>query len=223
MLKKGKEALEARAKNREETVYFNFEKSGRAYFFHLFFGVESLKYLLSPMLCGVLFLWGKLVGVDGGEIYFWFLLFFVCATSFCWFCQILYGVWKWKYEKNVVVTDEGIWIMVFSHLWWNNSYDGKKHFLNASWSLYEWEELEKLAVFTDRIARLFKLKNFKITRWDGTQKIYYLKGKDVVSLIELSDTLMKKRKAKKKDDEKSNMKLDFFERVAQYFEKEIEE
>ena len=222
MFGSGKKALDARSKNRDEIVHFSFEKSNKAYFFHLFFGVQSLKYLLFPLICGILFLFGKLINIDDGEIYYLFLLFFLCATGFCWICQILYGVWKWKYEKNVVVTNEGIWIMVFSNLWWNPGWDGKKHFLNASWSLYEWEEVEKLIVFTNRTARLFKLKNFKIKRWDGIQEVFYLKDYDVAGLIELSDNLIK-NKQKKNNDKDYKRKPDFTERVAQFFEKEIEE
>ena len=221
----GKKALEARSKNRDENIYFHFKKSKKAYIFHLFFGVQSLKYLLFPLICGLLFLYGILIdiNIDEDKIYYFGLLFFIGLAAFFWICQTLYGIWKWKYEKNIVVTNEGIWIMVFSELWWNNSWDGKKHFLNASWSLYDWEEIEKLTVFTNRTARLFKLKNFKIKRWDGTQEVFYLKEDDINSLIELSNRLIKNRQKKANANNKFNKRLDFFERVVQFFEKEIEE
>ena len=73
-----------------------------------------------------------------------------------------------------------------SRFWWAINWNGKKTFLGPHWNIYSWDELDNLEVFTDRIARMLKLKNIKLHRWDGSVKLYYFYAHEVDSMINYS-------------------------------------
>ena len=102
----------------------------------------------------------------------------------------------WKYKKYIVVTNQGIWLSHYGYYYDGFIFDGKPRKSGLCWSIYAREELNSVQMFTDRIARGLKLKNFKIDRWDGIEKVYYLKKDDVEKVVLCSKKYIKKKKRK---------------------------
>lgn len=226
MLNKNIDFLEARNRNKadgDEVVFRHFIKSKKGYFIDLFFGVSALKYFSIILFAGLFFLFYYFLLRKDGKIDLEFLgfdLFFVGVGVLCYAIHLIIGIWQWKFVKHVVVTNEGIWVAFHSSFWWSVAYDGRKHFLSPYWSVYDWCELKELTLFSDRISRTFKLKNFRMHRWDGVQEVKFLAESDVDSLVQFARSNMKPKKKKKENVSKQH---DFFEKVGKFVSGERDE
>ena len=203
MINKKVDFMEARNQlataNGEEIIFKHFIKSKRGYMLNLFFGETAIKFLTLALINALFFLFSFLIRSDK-TVFLIFIYSFWGFLAFCWLVHFFIGVWFWKYSKNVIVTSEGIWIMFYNTGWFGRAFDGKKHFFSPCWSLYDWSELKNISEFSDRISRMNKLKCFKMHRWDGIEKVYYLREDDFNSLLSFAKENMRYRKKKKQDE-----------------------
>ena len=125
--------------------------------------------------------------------------------AFAVFAYIVYvciQLWFWKYSKNVIVTNQGIWIMGYSTLWWSKNYQGKKKMFSAYWSLYAWDEVSGVFAEQGPVSKICGLKDFVMDRWDGEETVRFLTCEEVEEIIELSIKHINPKKRKEKRDPK---------------------
>ena len=146
---------------------------------------------------------------------------FAAITGFFWLCMIFKGLWYWKYNKHVFVTDEGIWVTGCSTFWWRGARDfmGKRKLLAAYWSLYSWTELKSVGAAAERgksasrisdffdgfdnaVVKLTKLPSVFMKRWDGVERIDFLSSSDAQALIDCAKS--QKRAKRKKPESKES-------------------
>ena len=208
MFQKEKPWLEVRKQNNDslnEVVLGHYIKSKKAYFLNAFFGMFFLKTLVWYAFCGLLLLFNFFAFKTDVSERMEFVYFCIGAIAFmfaCWLIYVIIQIWFWKYSKHVIVTNQGIWIMLHSTGWWREAWNGKKYMFSAHWSFYDWKELS--GVFEDqcRISKICKKKDFVMDRWDGEQEVRYLKPNEVEEIIEFSKQYINPRKRKKKRDPK---------------------
>ena len=185
-----------------EVVYKHYTKRARGYFFETYFGITFLKSaIMAVMFIMLYFLGHKTVSEE--ELAFKILYYtFMVLPGATYIIDVSIKLWFWKYSRNVIVTNQGIWIMWFSTFWWSKNFKGKKRLFSASWSLYAWEELS--GVFEEQcvISKICKLKDFVMDRWDGEETVRFLKSQDVEEIREFSIKHISPRKLKKERDPK---------------------
>lgn len=208
MAKKEKAFLRARNRynnKEEEVIYKHYYKSAKGYFFNTFFGKTALCCLAFTALSGLFFL---LDFDDEDGVWVSYISYlFVGVGGLAYLINAVINLWFWKYSRNVVVTNQGIWIMIYSTGWWSRSWSGKKHFCSAYWSFYEWSELKGVFPFESGISKFFKLKNFAMDRWDGEAEVFYLKPNDVAEIEEYAKRHIDPKKRKKTRDKKRKFSL----------------
>ena len=177
--------LQTRIRNCEkyegcEQVYRHYIKSKRGYFLNAFFGKNFWKYMLFTGLAAIMFLTARFgFHRDDMKEFFYAMYFFMGLGVFMWLVDLTIKLWFWKYTKHVIVSDKGVWIMIFSTFWWSKAYDGKKHFFSPSWSFYSWSELAGVFSEVSRVSKICKLSDFVMCRWDGEQAVRYLEPDEV--------------------------------------------
>lgn len=222
--------LRNRKGQENETYCKHYIKSKGVYLRSVFFGFyQSAIFIVAAILTAVLLL-VELPDEDGIFNFVLILLLAVFAISYLFI--IFKGLWYWKYTRHVFVTDEGIWFMSCSALWWKGAPDftGKRRFLAPSWSLYSWSELKSVSKdvidknrSSVRLANFFEdwdefvIKSSKhspiyLKRWDGVEIINCLKNDDVDEILAYSKERMRairaaKRKNKKAKDAEDNYDL----------------
>ena len=183
-IKENKPWLQARIRNCEiyeggEHVCRHYIKSKRGYFLNAFFGKNFWKYMLFTGLAAIMYLVARFAfRRDDMDEFYYAMYFFMGLGVFVWFVDLSIKLWFWKYSKHVIVSDKGIWIMIF-RTGWCRDYDGKKRFFSPSWSFYSWSE--RSGVFPERsgVSKICKLSDFVMSRWDGEQSVRYLEPGDV--------------------------------------------
>ena len=215
------EPLCLRLRNRttrdEETYCKHYTKKFRGYVRHLFINYQMVGLVIMMIFVGTLIgltrMWED---EDKWGLYIAGTLFAVAV--FFWIYFAIKGLWFWKYSKNVVITNEGIWIMWYSTFWWSEDFTGKKRFLSPSWSFYSWDEIKitdddkvrprspvKLANFFDdfdyAVIKSSHLKSLFVTRWDGMQEIDFLDEADANEILAYAREQQKRKKRKKKNTE----------------------
>lgn len=202
----------------EETYCKRYIKKFRGYLRHVFVNYQSAGLVLMLLFMGLLVLADNKLWSDEDRTFSYFAFGIGGITLFFWIYERIKALWFWKYAKNVVVTNEGIWIMWYSTFWWSKDFTGKKRFLSPSWSLYSWSEIKitaddkvrprspvKLANFFDdfdyAVIKSSKLTTLFLTRWDGMQQIDFLDETDANEILAYAKEQEKRRKRKKKDTE----------------------
>ncbi len=204
MAKKEKAYLQARKHfddMEDEVIYMHCIKRARAYFFSALFGKNALMGMLFVVVGGLfylcdLYVWGN------DEDFNWAPYMFFGIGALIYLVNFSVKLWFWKYNKNVVVTNQGIWIMLSSTGWWGTDWKGKKHFISAYWTIYDWSELSGLYSKECAVSKLFRLKDFTMERWDGDKEVLYLKPEDVKQIEALAQEHIKPKKRKKSDSSK---------------------
>ena len=202
----------------EETYCKHYTKKFRGYVRRLFLNYKSIGLIvmmifIASLLLAVRYVWKD---EDSFGLYIGYGLFAIAL--FFWIYEIIKGLWFWKYAKHVVVTNEGVWIMVYSTFWWNEDFTGKKRFLSPAWSRYDWGEIKitdddkARPKTTDKIGKFFndfdyavikssKLKSLFMTRFDGIEEIDFLEEADANEILAYAKEQRKRKKRKKKDTE----------------------
>ena len=93
--------LEARNRhnNKEEEIVFGeYKRSGLGYFINLLVGVGSLKYLLFPLIIGLMYVFKYFVMhmPFAGDEWDIFMMCFLGLTTFCWLCRFVVGLVEWR-------------------------------------------------------------------------------------------------------------------------------
>lgn len=216
-----KEELCLRLRNRttrdEETYCKLYTKKFSGYIRHIFINYQTVGLVIMTAFMALL-LWFTKAWEDEDKLGFYIGATLLGLSVFFWLGKIIIGLWFWKYSKNVVVTNEGIWVMWFSTFWWSKDFTGKKRFLSPSWSLYGWEEIKitaddkvrprspvKLANFFDdfdyAVIKSSHLTSLFLTRWDGMQQIDFLNDIDAQEILSYAKEQHRRKKRKKKDME----------------------
>lgn len=197
----------------ETEVFGNFKKSGNAYFTNAFFGKFFLRCLIFTAFGGLLLLSSYLFfrNKDDIEEFYIVLGAMTALGPFCWLTNAIIDIWKWKYTKHVIVTNEGVWIAYCGHPFWGGkSFDGKRHFFSVKWSLYSWDELGGLFIEESRISRLYNLKDLVMDRWDGEEIVRYLNARDAEMITEYG---LEKLSPKKRNKKRRETKRSWWERL----------
>ncbi|MDE7079825.1 MAG: hypothetical protein K2O95_06910 [Clostridia bacterium] len=184
-----------------EEIYKCYTKNAKGYFLDTFLGLMFWKCALMAAICGIFCLVAYFIKADH-DLYNYFIYFFFALIALIYLIDVLIKLWFWKYSKHVIVTNQGIWIMVFSTFWWSKNHKGKKKMFSAHWSFYDWGELKGVFVDENWISKICKLKNFAMDRWDGEEVVRFLKSEEVDEIIELSIKHINPRKRKKERDPK---------------------
>lgn len=203
MEKKEKPFLKARNRynnKEEEVVYKHCYKRARGYFLDAFFGKNAIKYLIFAAFCGLLFLFDFEKFDVVLLAYLPYVLLGIAVLAYV--IGILIKLWFWKYSKNVIVTNQGIWIMIYSPFWKGKSWSGKKHFCSARWSFYDWGELHAVFPFESGISKICHLKDFAMERGDGEEEVFYLNPEDVAAIEEYAKQHINPKSRKKKREAK---------------------
>ena len=216
-----KEELCLQLRNRttrdEETYCKHYTKKFSGYIRHLFVNYQSVG-LVIMMIFMSLFIYFTRVWEDEDKLGLYISATLLGLSIFFWLGKIIIGLWFWKYSKNVVITNEGIWIMWYSTFWWSADFTGNKRFLSPSWSLYGWGEIKITADDKVRPRSPVKLANFFedfdytviksshlttlfITRWDGMQQIDFLDDYDANEILAYAREQHRRKRRKKKDME----------------------
>ena len=185
-----------------EEIYKCYTKSAKGYFLNTFIGWFFIKCVILELMCVFLYLFAHfLIKVEHKELLY-FIYAFMGMGVFFYIGYVCIQLWFWKYSKNVVVTNHGIWIMWFSTGWWSKNYKGKKKMFSPSWSFYAWEELS--GVFEEKcpMSKICGLKDFVMDRWDGEETVRFLTSAEVDEIIELSKKHISPKKRKEKRDPK---------------------
>ena len=185
-----------------EVIYKHYTKSAKGYFLDTFFGSMFWKFMLFELVGVLLYLSEHYISHGEFKEFIYFDYVFMGLGAFFYIAHLCIKLWFWKYSKNVIVTNQGIWIMWFSTFWWSKNFKGKKRMFSASWSLYAWEELSGVFEEECKISKITKLKDFVIDRWDGEETVRFLNSADVDEIIELSIKHINPRKRKKQRDPK---------------------
>ncbi len=189
----------------DDSILHHYIKNKKGYFINAFFGVHFFKFLLlsfvSLFLFFITYLFKKNQNFDRSYFYNFSLVFMTIAITY-WIIGIIENLWFWKYSKHVVITEQGIYVMLHNSFWWGKRYDGKKHFWNAHWSMYAWQELNGVFEFKSRISKLSKLMDFEMDRWDGKLEVHYLKPEEVENIVKYSKLKISPHRRKKKRDKK---------------------
>ena len=209
--------LRNRTARDQETYCKHYTKKFSGYIRHIFVNYQTVG-LVIMMIFVALLMWFTKIWEDEDKFGFYIAATLFGLAVFFWFGKIIIGLWLWKYSKNVVVTNEGIWIMWFSTFWWSADFTGKKRFLSPSWSFYSWGEIKitddakarprspvKLANFFDdfdyAVIKSSHLTSLFMTRWDGMQEIDFLDDVDAQEILSYAKEQHKRKKRKKKDME----------------------
>lgn len=217
----GKEPLCLQLRNQttrdEETYCKVYRKKFRGYIRHIFLNYQTVGLVVLMVLIGLLIVSGNKVRQNESALsYIGFGLLGVAV--FFYIYKIAKGLWFWKYAKYIVITNEGIWIMVCGALWKRKDFAGKKRFLSPHWSLYSWNSTKittdekarprspvKLAnIFDDfdyAIIKSAHLKSLFLTRWDGMEEIDFLEETDADEIVEYAREQRRIKRNKKKADE----------------------
>lgn len=218
---KDKEALCLQLRNRttrqEETYCKIYTKKFRGYIRSLFLNYQMVGVFIMMVLDSLLLYFTKAwQDEDKMGFYIGATIFAICFIW--WIYSAIKGLWFWKYAKYVVVTNEGIWIMVYSVFWWSKDFTGKKRFLSPDWSVYGWGEIKITDDDKNKSDNLLKTMNFFekfdyavvksthlstlfITRFDGMQEIDFLEKTDADEILAFAREQHKRKKRKKKDME----------------------
>ena len=132
----------------EETYCRHYIKKRGAYLKYLFFHFQSTSlFLMSAIVIAA----AVFLPSDGDELFRIIPIAMASITSVSYLFIIFKGLWYYKYDRHVFVTDEGIWVMSCSVMWWRGAPDfmGKRRFLAPSWSLYSWSELKSVGLTHD--------------------------------------------------------------------------
>lgn len=199
----------------DETYCRHYIKSKRGYMFFLFFKFQTVSIFIMWLIMSVV---SWKLSLSREDEFFKLIPYALAAIfGFAWIFMIFKGLWYWKYDRHVFVTNEGIWIMTCSAFWWRGAPDftGKRRFLAPSWSLYSWSELKKISAnrtdaprsvskianffkdFDNFIIRSTKLTTIYLTRWDGVEQVNFLKNADAEELLEYAKTQKRQRRKKK--------------------------
>lgn len=199
----------------DETYCQHYIKNKSGYLRYLFFRFQSTSVFIMWLIMSVVSWRISLSPEDG---LFKLIPYTLAAIfGFAWIFMIFKGLWYWKYDRHVFVTNEGIWIMSCSTFWWRGAPDfmGKRRFLAPSWSLYSWSELKKISANradaprgVSKIANFFedfdafinkssKLTTIYLTRWDGVEQVNFLKNEDANEILDYAKTQKRPRRKKK--------------------------
>ncbi|MDE7454305.1 MAG: hypothetical protein K2M64_00555 [Clostridia bacterium] len=209
--------LRNRTTRDEETYCKHYTKKFRGYIRHLLINYQMVGLVIMMIFIGLLTYFTK---PWQDEVKFAMIIagtLFGVAVFF-WLGKLIIGLWFWKYSKNVVVTNEGIWVMWYSTFWWSDDFTGKKHLLNPSWSLYGWGEIKitddpkvrprspvKMANFFEdfdyAVIKSSHLTSLFLTRFDGMCQIDFLDATDADEILTYAKEQHKRKKRKKKDME----------------------
>ena len=219
MGRREKLCLQMRNRNGQdkETYCRHYLKSKGVYLRSVFFGLKQTGMFLMCLIFTLVIIFTN----DRDESILFKILPYIFAgiSGFAYIFMILKGLWYWKYTRHVFVTDEGIWVMSCSALWWKGAPDftGKRRFLAPSWSLYGWDELKSVSKKSEggnrnisRIINFFEdyenfiVKSSKHTtiylkRWDGVERVDFLKSGDAEEILSYVKTHKKSRKKKKEE------------------------
>ncbi|MDE5549448.1 MAG: hypothetical protein K2J13_04265 [Clostridia bacterium] len=185
-----------------EEVYKHYSKSAKGYFLDTFFGLMFWKCVLMSLMSILVYFLGHSSLAEDSLVFKILYYTFIVLPGTIYIIDVSIKIWFWKYSRNVIVTNQGIWIMWFSTFWWSKNFKGKKRLFSASWSLYAWEELSGVFEEECKISKICKLKDFVMDRWDGEETVRFLKSQDVAEILELSVKHINPRKRKTERDPK---------------------
>ena len=193
-----------------EEVLRHYIKSKRGYFLNAFFGKNFWKFMLFTLFGTIMLLLEKLVICSDDRVYLFFVYLFTGFGIFAWLVDLSIKLWFWKYSKHVIVSDKGIWIMIF-RTGWCSAFDGKKHFFSPSWSLYSWSELSNIYPEQSRISKICKLGDFTMDRWDGEEPVHYLEPDEVDEIEAFAKKYIPASRRRKKRAPKRKFKFSIFD------------
>ncbi len=199
----------------EETYCKVYRKKFRGYIRHVFLNYQTIGLVVLMILISFLIAFDSKRQSDDALSCIGFVLLGVAV--FFYVCKIAKALWFWKYAKYVVITNEGVWIMVCGALWKRKDFAGKKRFLSPYWTLYGWNSIKittdekarprspvKLASFFDdfdyAIIKSSRLKTLFLARWDGMEEIDFLEEADAEEIIEYAREQRPNKRPKKNDD-----------------------
>ena len=218
MTKKEKLCLQLRNKDgqNEETYCRHYIKTKSGYFRLVFFGYQPVFLFCMSLIFTLVRVFA--IKPEDGFMVSLICIFLAAVPGFVYLCKIFVGLWYWKYSKNVFVTDEGIWVIGCSSFWWRGAPDflGRRRLLAPYWSLYGWGELKRVAktndvvedskiyrffdAFDDFVGRSSKTCTLYMKRFDGVERIDFLKKEEADEILAYMKERKKNRRKKQKED-----------------------